>query len=91
MNKSWFEIVKDIWSYIFDLRIVDIPYHIALCAVSVLFGYTAAMILIGFPVSVWEHFTKKKARADIEGKVITVVAVCLSIAFIIRVLYEKIT
>lgn len=57
-------------------------------ALSIAYGYCAAMILIGFPCSVWEAITKKKINDDIRDKIIKIVTICLSIILILRLIYE---
>lgn len=91
MNKKWFEIIGNMISYVFDLKIVDIPEVIAYLGLSGLFGYCAAMIIIGFPVTVWEYFTKKKVRQETESKAIATTSVFLAVAMILRLLYEQVT
>ena len=89
MLNNLFEVIKIFFTHIFNLKIVDIPLHIAYLAISGLCGYCSAMILIGFPVSVWEHFTKKKVREDIESKLIKIIAICFAVVMFTRVIYEK--
>ena len=75
--------VKNVLSYILDIRWHQIP-TAALC-LGVLIGmsYCAALIVIAFPTSIWEHFTKRKAREDIQGKIVTVVTACFSVVAIV--------
>lgn len=90
MQKSVFEIAGDMLVYILSIELYQIPYHIAMFAISALVGYCSAMVLIGFPVSVWEHFTKKKVDGEKEGKVIAYAAIFFTAIFILRLLYEKV-
>ena len=63
--------------------IFEAPYQLLYLLVLVCFSYCAALILIGFPCSIWESITKKKVNEDIEKKVITVATVIIVIAVII--------
>lgn len=74
-----FEALKSLVQYIFDIRWYEIPKNILFLGLLIGMSYCAALIVISFPVSVWEHFAKKKARKDIESKVIAVVTACFSI------------
>ena len=85
------EIIGKMIDYIFDIRVFDLLYHIAIIAVCGVSGYIVAMILIGLPVSLWEHFSKRKAPREKENKVIAIVAVCLAVAMFLRIIYEKVT
>lgn len=46
-------------------------------------AYCASLVLIGFPVSIWEEITKKKVNGKIENKIIRIVAICLFVVLII--------
>ncbi len=54
-------------------------------------AYIVSLIVIGFPVTIWESITKKKVNDKIESRIIRIVAICLFIAIFIRLLYEKAT
>ena len=77
--------------YILSIELVEIPFHIAAVAVAGIVGYTAAMLLIGFPVSIWEHFSKKKVNSEKEKKVIRLVTIIVAVAFILTLISEKIS
>lgn len=55
---------------------------------SILFAYCGAMILIGFPCSIWKAITKKKVNDDIQDKIIKIATIFLSIILILRLIYE---
>ncbi len=59
------------------------------CLLSVGIAYCMALILIGFPCSIWEAITKKSVNDDIQDKIIRIVTVCLSIILILRLIYEQ--
>lgn len=84
MEKNLFEKALDLIVFLFEA-----PYRILYLMVLGGFGYCGALMLVGVPVSIWKHVTKKKVREDIERKVIIVVAVCLTIAMFLRLLYEN--
>lgn len=63
--------------------VLNAPYQLLYILVLVGFSYCAALILIGFPVSIWEHFAKKKVNEEIEKKVIKVATVIIIIAVIL--------
>ena len=88
MEKSIFEIISDMVFYIFDIKISEIPLHIAYVGVIALCSYCASSFLIGFSCSVWETITKKKVNEEIQSKIIHILAMCLSIMFSLRLLYE---
>ena len=83
-------IISDMFSCILEIKLVELPQLIALIGVSGMVGYCVSMFLVGFPCSVWEAITKKKINEDIQNKIICIFAICLSIAFILRVIYERI-
>lgn len=85
-----FEVIGDILDYIFNIPWTNLPYHIATVAVLILTAYGIAMFLIGFPVAVWEHFTKKKVNAEKEAKVIKTATIIFSVILIYRLLYENV-
>ena len=84
------EVISDMLEYIFSIPWTQLLYHIAMIAVSIATAYCVAMFLIGFPVSAWEHFTKKKANDDKEAKAIKVATIIFSVILIYRFLYEKV-
>lgn len=73
----------------FALELTQLPYYLLELGVVAMFGYIAAMILIGFPVSVWEHFTKKKVKKEAEGKVIFYATIFFTVIFVLLLLYEE--
>ena len=85
------KVAKTIVEYLFNLRISDLLLHIACAGISVVIGYCAANVLICLPVSIWEHFAKKKVQEGIVSKIVTVVTVCISATIFLRIIYEKAT
>ena len=85
-----FEIFADMLDYILDIRWYEIPYHIAIAAIAIAIAYCTAMFFVSYPVSVWEHFTKKKVNEEKEAKFIKLVSVLLSVLLIYSLLYEKV-
>ena len=63
--------------------VLNAPYQLLYILVLVCFSYCAALMLIGFPVTIWEHFAKKKVNEEIEKKVIKVATVIIIIAVIL--------
>lgn len=84
-----FKAIISIFDYILTLRIVDIPYFLATIGVSALLGYISALILIGFPCSIWEAVRHRKIIARKEEKVTKIVAICLFVVFLLKILYER--
>ena len=91
MNTNFFRTLADMIAYICDIRWHEVPYHIAIVAVSAGVAYCASMVLIGFPVAIWESLSKKKVNAEKEAKVIKAVTILFAVLFIYRLLYEKVT
>lgn len=89
MFRDLLEFVFKALGNVFTIRLIDVPILIAYIGVIGGISYCAAMILIGLPVALWEHFTKKKVNSDIEDKVIKTVAIILAIVCILVVLYQK--
>lgn len=75
----------------FTLELTQLPYYILGLGVVVLIGYIAAMILIGFPVTLWEHFSKKKVNKDAEDKAIKYATIFFTVIVVLRLLYEELT
>lgn len=89
--KNAFYFIVDIFDYIFDLRITDIPRIIAYIGASALIGYCTSLILIGFPCSVWEALTKKKVNDEMQKKVIRIVAIILFVLLLLQFLNEQVS
>lgn len=85
-----FEVVSDMLEHIFSIQWTMLPYYIAMIAACIMMAYCAAMFLTSFPVSIWEHFAKKKVNDEKEAKVIKVVTTILSIILIYAFLYEEV-
>lgn len=84
--KTLFHATLDIFDYIFNLRIVDIPLTIAYIGVIALIGYIASMIIIGLPCSIIESTTKKKPFAfERENKIIRIVAIFIDVIILYAV------
>lgn len=88
MEKNFFSMISDIVYYIFNIKLIDLPLLIAYFGISVLVGYCASMILIGFPCSIYKSITKKEVNEEIENKVIRIVAICLVIGLFGATLYQ---
>lgn len=88
--KNIVEIAMDIISYIFSIRIFDLPLHIFYVAIAGVVGYCTSMILIGVPCSIYEAITKKEVDDEKQNKIIRIVAICLGVALFLRLIYEKI-
>lgn len=52
-------------------------------------AYCVPLVIIGFPVTIWEAITKKKANEEIESKIIRIVAICLFIVQVLWLLLKK--
>ena len=87
--KFLFGILKfafDIIGYLLNIKLMDIPRHLAFFGISCGFGYCAALFVIGFPVSLWEAFTKKQVDKDKEDIVIRYTAILFSVALVLCVI-----
>lgn len=85
MIKRIIDILGNIFSYIANIKLFDIPLLIAYLAVSAMVGYCASLILIGIPCSIYEAIAKKKVN---DEKVIKIVAICFVIVLWGRLLFE---
>lgn len=65
--------------------------YIAYLGIIAMYSYCVAMILIGFPCSIWEAITKRKVNRDAQQNVISKVAIIIGISLVFRLLYEKVT
>jgi hypothetical protein len=86
--KRIFAIAGDILSYILDIKLFEVPRLIGYLAITAVFGYCAALMLIGFPCSIFQDITKKKINNDIENKITRIVAICFVIVFWTMLLYH---
>lgn len=86
-----FDVAIDMLFYIFNIRIADIPLHIAYLGMIVCLGYCGALILIGLPCSIWEEITHKKVDHEKEKKIIFRVAICLDVILLLCFLYGAVT
>lgn len=69
--------------------LLDAPNKILILGVMIAVFYCASMIIVGFPTSIWEAVTKKKANEALEKKVIIAVTILLIIGAIILELHQK--
>ena len=67
---------------------VDLPRAFLYLLICGGMAYCVSLVLIGFPVSIWEAITKKKVNNEIENKIIRIVAICLFIVLFIA-LFSK--
>jgi uncharacterized membrane protein YiaA len=85
MIKRIIDILGNIFSYIANIKLFDIPLLIAHLVLSAVVGYCASLILIGFPCSIYESIAKKKVN---DEKVIKIVAICFIVVLWGKLLYE---
>lgn len=85
-----FAVIFDMLGYIVSISWTQLPYSIAMLGACILIAYCAAMFLIAFPVSIWEHFAKKKVNDEKKEIVIAVVTVIFSVILIYATLYGKV-
>lgn len=81
-------IIIDMFCYIFNLRISDIPLHIAYVGVIAVIGYCVSMMIIGIPCAIYESIKKKHITDEIQDKIIRIVAICLDVILGVILLYE---
>lgn len=86
MDKNFFEIVMDIIFFLYEA-----PYRILYLIVFIGLCYCVAMILVGFPCSIWEAITKKKIPNKIQDKIILAITICLVIVLLLNLLNENAT
>ena len=84
------KVISDMLEHIFSIQWTMLPFYIAMVAIWIGVAYCAAMFLIGFPVSIWERFAKKKVNGEKEVRVIKAVTTILSIILIYAFLYGEI-
>ena len=89
--KDLFNVLRDILEYLFNLKIVDIPRILAYTGILACGSYMAALIIIGFPCSIYKDLTKKEINDEKEEKVTKYVAVCLFVVFSLGLLYEEVS
>lgn len=83
MIESLFEVIGAIF--------IDLPHLILSIAVVFMVGYAIATFLVYFPMSVWEHFSKKEIREDIKDKMGKVSTICISIVLFLVTIYQEVT
>lgn len=88
MIKSIIEIVSNAVIYILNIRLHEIPRILAYIGISAGIGYCAALILIGFPCSIWEAITKTIINDDKQGKVIFRISVLLTIIILTYLFHQ---
>lgn len=81
-------IIIDMFCYIFNLRISDIPLHIAYVGVIAVIGYSVSMMIIGIPCAIYKSITKKYIADEIQNKIICIVAIFLDVILGVILLYE---
>lgn len=81
-------IISDILEYIFQIRIADIPLHLAYLGINIFVSYCIAMIIVGIPVSIYESITKKEIPHKHQEKIVKITSVCLIVIIGLRLLYE---
>ena len=81
-----FESIFNILAAIF----VDLPKAFLYLLVTGGIAYIIALILIGFPVSIWEAITKKKANSEKEDRIIRIIAICLFILLMLMLLLKEV-
>ena len=84
-----FNILGKILHYIFNLKLFDLPLHIAYMVVVALVGYGMGAFFVGFPISIYEELTKKEVKA--KEKIKHHARLFFSIVLGIRLLYELAT
>lgn len=88
MIENIFDIISRIFDYLLDLKIIDIPLHIAYFGVTIGLAYCVATIVVSFPCSLWEAITKKKLNDDKQDKVIHIFTVLFAIIMLMVLLNE---
>ena len=85
------DVVHNMFTYIFTLKLSEIPLHIGYLGAICLVSYCSSMILICFPCYIWEKLTQKKIYYDAQEKAIFVVTICLIIVLVLCFLYQEVT
>lgn len=81
-----FSFVVDILSYILNLRLTDIPLLVAYIGISIAIGRCLGIIVISFPISIYEEFAKKKVDYEKQENIINKVSACITIIIILFML-----
>lgn len=76
-------------SYIFNIKLFDLPLLLFGIAIIAGAGYCTALILIGLPCTIWEAVSKKVINYDVTEKIIVRVGICLDVIFILCLFYFK--
>ena len=84
MGNEIFTSIKNMIDYILDIRWYELPKNLLFIGVIIGIGYCAALVVIGFPCSIIESVIKRKLNENFQSKVITVVAVCFIIVFLLE-------
>ena len=70
---------------------IDLPYLLFSIAAIFIVGYGITGFFVYFPMSVWEHFSKKEIREDIKDKIGKVSTICISIVLFLVTIYQEVT
>lgn len=87
-KKEWRELAGDMLTYILNIRLFDLPRHIAYVGVIALFGYCGSLFIVGFVCAVLETITKKKVKC--EDSLTLVFAALFDLAMLLMLLYQQV-
>ena len=88
-SKNTRSIVEDMISYVLDIRLRELPVHLLAVAASALYGYFAAVILVGVLCYIIEKITKKPVQhAD---KFIVIAAIIFGVVLLLMCLYDSVS
>lgn len=72
--------LRNLITYIFDIRWYEIPNNLLYLGVLIAFSYIVGTTLIGFPCAIWRAIAKKKnVISETEEKVTIVVTGCIAV------------
>lgn len=91
MERGILQVANDMFSYLLSIEVSQLPYHIAMIGVSAMMSYIAALVVIGFPCSVWEAITKQKIKDEVEDRITRFATILITILLILLLLYDKVT
>ena len=74
-----FNIISEILDYILNLKLFDIPLHLLYAMMIIAMGHCIGMIIVGFPISIYEELAKKEIKNETKEKI----EWCVSVFFII--------
>lgn len=87
-GKNWLSVAGDMISYILDIRLRELPMHIAALAMIALYGYIAAVFIVGVSCAIIEKIKKKPVPH--ANKIILVSTIIFSVVLLLLCLFDEV-